>query len=152
MGSASHDGASDHAPDASKSNSLSPAKPVTGDADRRASHPSFETLVSNTQTETGCNVPPAWYTETIAPRRGGSGLPKYVTNVARAKLGVMIPESLRIDKLGQSSVFSGAQREHALSVKETSNAQEDGREKRLTEESFSLHRRGVPPIVKCCRF
>lgn len=39
-------------------------------------------------------LPPAWYTDTMAPLKGGGGLPKYVTKVPSAKLGVMIPESL----------------------------------------------------------
>lgn len=39
-------------------------------------------------------LPPAWYTETIAPRKGASGFPKYVKNDLSAKLGVMMPESL----------------------------------------------------------
>lgn len=42
----------------------------------------------------GINTPPAWYTDTMAPRSGASGLPKYELNDPSAKLGVMMPESL----------------------------------------------------------
>ena len=44
-------------------------------------------------------LPPAWYMDTMAPRRGASGWPKYVRNELKAKLGVMMPESLMIISL-----------------------------------------------------
>lgn len=73
----------------------------------------------------------------MAPRRGASGLPKYDRKEARAKLGVMMPESLI--RQSQPTVLSGAEKEDALSVEEASNAQEDGREERLAQKAFLLH-------------
>src|SRR5205823_4120309 len=68
---------------------------------------------------------PAWYMDTMAPRRAGLGQSKYVRNELSARLGVMMPESLHLNSDISSAspkILLGLMRGDVLSVEETAEA------------------------------